>query len=431
MCLNIFPFWAGRRSVPCIALLLSLVGTLPAHAAALPDLSVNSFSVLPTSVSANGHLTLSATVSNSGGAASGASTLHYFAATDASGSNDTQVCEVMVSPLAAAESASPLCALSAPASAGTYYFFACVDADSSELNTANNCTATLAVNVTAASSGCQTRVLTAQQSRSGTLAATGCREDLSDGTTYYYDPYEFSGTAGQQVTLQLSSSQFDPYLLAKTSAGEVFEDDNSGGGTAAKLSLTLAESGTFLFHISSAFPLQTGAYALSFSVVGGSGAANPVVEFYNINLDHYFITADANQAVQIDNGSAGAGWSRTGNTFKAGGNTAVCRFYGSMSPGPNSHFYTVIPTECSDLKALQASTPDTVQRWNFESLDFNSTPPISRVCASGLVPVYRAYNNGFMRGVDSNHRISANQSAIDEVVAQGWTNEGIVMCAPL
>ena len=38
-----------------------------------------------------------------------------------------------------------------------------------------------------------------------------------------------------------------------------------------------------------------------------------VVEFYNANLDHYFLTADANEAAAIDNGSAGPGWSRTGN----------------------------------------------------------------------------------------------------------------------
>jgi hypothetical protein len=45
------------------------------------------------------------------------------------------------------------------------------------------------------------------------------------------------------------------------------------------------------------------------------------------------------------------------------------------------------------------------------------------------VPVYRAYNNGFASGVDSNHRIASSLTAIQEVVNRGWTNEGIVMCA--
>ncbi|MDP2829976.1 MAG: hypothetical protein Q8O37_15400 [Sulfuricellaceae bacterium] len=156
----------------------------------------------------------------------------------------------------------------------------------------------------------------------------------------------------------------------------------------------------------------------------------PVVEFYNTNLDHYFITADSIEAAQIDGGSAGPGWSRTGNSFRSGGNTFVCRFYGSQSPGPNSHFYTADPGECDFLKQLQAGTPTTQKRWNFESLDFASTPATNGACPGGTVPVYRAYNNGFARGVDSNHRITSNPTAIQEVITRGWSNEGVVMCAP-
>ncbi|MFA7239408.1 MAG: hypothetical protein WC091_04790, partial [Sulfuricellaceae bacterium] len=68
-----------------------------------------------------------------------------------------------------------------------------------------------------------------------------------------------------------------------------------------------------------------------------------VYEFYHAGLDHYFRTADAGEASGIDNGAAGAGWVRTGDDFRAysaattsGGAVPVCRFYGSVSPGPNS-----------------------------------------------------------------------------------------------
>ncbi len=165
-------------------------------------------------------------------------------------------------------------------------------------------------------------------------------------------------------------------------------------------------------------------------MIGSASVPPPVVEFYNTGLDNYFITADASEAAAIDKGSAGPGWSRTGNTIKTGGSTPVCRFYGSLSPGPNSHFYTVDANECAGLKQLQASTPATQQRWNFESLDFVSTPASSGTCPSGTVPVYRAYNNGSARNVDSNHRITSSLTAIQEVVARGWKNEGVVMCAP-
>ncbi|MCE9550285.1 MAG: hypothetical protein K8R50_04675 [Betaproteobacteria bacterium] len=160
-------------------------------------------------------------------------------------------------------------------------------------------------------------------------------------------------------------------------------------------------------------------------------AGPPVVEFYNTNLDHYFITADTSEAASIDGGSSGPGWIRTGNSFKSGGSTPVCRFYGSQVPGPNSHFYTSSGSECDGLKQLQAITPSTQKRWNFESLDFISTLPTNGICPSETVPVYRAYNNGFARGVDSNHRISTATAAIQEVVARGWIDEGIVMCAPI
>ncbi len=173
------------------------------------------------------------------------------------------------------------------------------------------------------------------------------------------------------------------------------------------------------------------------NVVGlaGGGPVGPsVTEFYNTNLDNYFITADAGEAAAIDGGSAGPGWSRTGNTFNSGGSASVCRFYGSQSPGPNSHFYTVDSAECQGLKDQQIPTGDprklTIKSWNFESLDFVSTPPTNGSCLGGTVPVYRAYNNGFARGVDSNHRITSSTTAIQNVVSRGWSNEGVVMCAP-
>lgn len=165
-------------------------------------------------------------------------------------------------------------------------------------------------------------------------------------------------------------------------------------------------------------------------------AANPVVvEFYNTILDNFFITANAGEASAIDSGSAGPGWMRTGLSFNSGGDTPVCRFYGSISPGPNSHFYTVSADECQGLKNMQFSVTDprrlTVKSWNFESLDFSSTPPSGGQCPNGTVPVYRAYDNGFARGIDSNHRITTSQAAIAQVVARGWASEGVVMCAPV
>jgi hypothetical protein len=155
-----------------------------------------------------------------------------------------------------------------------------------------------------------------------------------------------------------------------------------------------------------------------------------IVEFYNSILDHYFITASAAEQQAILGGSAGPGWSTTGAVFSAGGASLVCRFYGSISPGPNSHFYTIDPNECQQLKDLQQTTPPTEKRWNFESNDFASTSPAGGGCPADKVAVYRAYNNGFIRGIDSNHRITSSYSGYLQAVARGWAGEGTVMCAP-
>ena len=159
------------------------------------------------------------------------------------------------------------------------------------------------------------------------------------------------------------------------------------------------------------------------------GATAEVVEFYNTNLDHYFITADPNEAAGIDNGSAGPGWIVPAIASNPVG---AARSVGSMEACHQAqlHFYTV-DEGGEALKQLQASTPDTQKRWNFESMDFYTTPATSGTCPGGMAPVYRAYNNGFTQGIDSNHRIVSDPAAIQQVVSRGWISEGVVMCAPL
>ena len=167
--------------------------------------------------------------------------------------------------------------------------------------------------------------------------------------------------------------------------------------------------------------------------VKSATAVAEVVEYRHAGLDNYFITADPTEQAAVDAGAAGA-FQRTGNTFQAGGPNQVCRFYGNtnINPatgtiyGPNSHFYTASPVECASLKAQ--FTPN-AKSWKFESNDFLTTPAVNGACPANLVPVYRAYNNGFARGIDSNHRITSNQAAYLQTVAGGWIGEGVVMCA--
>jgi hypothetical protein len=186
---------------------------------------------------------------------------------------------------------------------------------------------------------------------------------------------------------------------------------------------------------------STGAVLLSVPL-SGSGTpaqaittpADTVVEYYNPDLEHYFITAGAGEQSFIDSGGVGR-WLRTGVTFKSGGSAQVCRFYGNGTKnpttgnqyGPNSHFYTADAGECDSLKKqFNASA----KSWSFESLDFRTTPSVGGTCPAALVSIYRAYNNGFVKGEDSNHRITADQAAYQQLLTLGWNGEGTVMCAP-
>ncbi len=174
--------------------------------------------------------------------------------------------------------------------------------------------------------------------------------------------------------------------------------------------------------------------ALLLTVSTGAQSAVTVVEFYHAGLNHYFRTSDVNEASGIDSGAAGPGWIRTGDNFLAhpvnnfpAGAAPVCRFYGSINPGPNSHFYTSDRVECDGLKAMQAAIPATQKRWNYEGLAF-AIVPSSGNCANGLKPVYRLYNNGNTLGIDSNHRYTTLLSEYTRLIANGWKGEGVVMC---
>ncbi len=179
--------------------------------------------------------------------------------------------------------------------------------------------------------------------------------------------------------------------------------------------------------------------AASFMPAPAARGEVPVVEFYHAALDHYFITSDAAEAGGIDAGMAGAGWVRTGYSFTVWtplGNPMakdVCRFYGSPSPGPNSHFFSMSAWECEALHRLQKQTPASAPRWNFEAMVFQAEPidPGTGACREGKRPVYRAYNAGFARGIDSNHRFVTDHTQIEALLARGWVDEGIAFCAKL
>ncbi|CAN5117346.1 hypothetical protein BH11PSE11_BH11PSE11_23580 [soil metagenome] len=157
------------------------------------------------------------------------------------------------------------------------------------------------------------------------------------------------------------------------------------------------------------------------------------VEYFKNN--RFFLTADPAEMLLVDQGKRGS-WVRTGRAFlaypansTAAGVQPVCRFYGSLTPGPNSHFFTADPGECEGLKQLQAATPTTQKRWNYEGTAFGIVLPQNGSCPQGTLPVWRAFNGGPFTGLDPNHFYTTSTVVYAGGLQTGWQGEGVTMCA--
>ena len=114
-----------------------------------PDLVVGRSSVDDSGPDAGAPFTLSATVENEGQWPAAATTLRYYRSDDATiATTDTEVGTDTIAGLAASGSSSQSVQLTAPETAGMYYYGACVDAVADESDTTNNCSAPASVQVT-------------------------------------------------------------------------------------------------------------------------------------------------------------------------------------------------------------------------------------------------------------------------------------------
>ena len=123
----------------------------PEPASSGVDLTVAAPMASDANPAAGASFTLSATVRNRGTARSGLTSLRFFRSTDATITvADTEEYGIIpVTGLAASGSVTKWAVVSAPASGGTYYYGACVDAALGETDTGNNCSPAVTVTVRA------------------------------------------------------------------------------------------------------------------------------------------------------------------------------------------------------------------------------------------------------------------------------------------
>ena len=161
---------------------------------------------------------------------------------------------------------------------------------------------------------------------------------------------------------------------------------------------------------------------------GMTPAPVTVVEFYNMDLDHYFITYGAQEISDLDTG-VHKGWARTGYSFKTyttaqAGTSPVCRFYIPPALG-DSHFFGRGTDECD---ATGEKNPSFVQRGSGVHAD---VPAGRRRMSGGTIEIYRVFSNR----PDANHRYMTDKAVRQMMVDKGWLAEGdgpnlVVMCAP-
>ena len=176
-----------------------------------PDLVIQLPTVSTSTPTAGASFTLRVTVRNQGGARSGSTTLRYYRSSDGTiSTRDTEVGTDPVSSLSASRTSAESISLTAPSSAGTYYYGACVESVSGETDTGNNCSPAVDVTVAAVTAA------TGDFNDDGTVdfadffefvdafGGTDARFDLNgDGTVDFADFFEFVDAFGQSGQAKL------------------------------------------------------------------------------------------------------------------------------------------------------------------------------------------------------------------------------------
>ena len=260
----------------------------------VPDLLVGSASVSDSSPDAGASFTLRATVRNGGDGRSAVTTLRYYRSSDATiSTSDTAVGTDAVGGLAASGTSAESVSLTAPSSAGTYYYGACVDTVSGESNTANNCSS--AVRVTVSSGGgsddhgntrSDATSLSLGSSRSG-------RIETGSDVDYFRVRVSGSGT----LTVHTTGSLDTQGELQSSSGSILTSNDDGGSGRNFRIQRSVS-AGTYYVKVVS-FDSRTGNYTIHVTVSSGGGSD----DHGNTRSDATSLSLGSSRSGRIETGS--------------------------------------------------------------------------------------------------------------------------------
>ena len=181
-------------------------------------------------------------------------------------------------------------------------------------------------------------------------------------------------------------------------------------------------------------PVNSNSVALDVLPVG-QNVSMKLTEFYNGELDYYFLTGRDGDKAALDKA---AGWVRTGSEIRvfARPNLKTLplerHFFANIARNSTrgSHFFTVLPTDQTLLTSLNPTNAALNAKPFLEGVEGYAIPKTATgTCPASTVPIYRAFK-GIPRYVDDgNHRFSTSLTQHQNMVNNlGWTDDGIVFC---
>ena len=238
--------------------------TVRAGGGGIPDLVVQPLRVSDSTLSPGQRFTLSATVHNQGNGASGSTTLRYYSWRSSTRSW-VAVGSDGVGGLRAGGSSLESIVLTAPSSAGSHWYAACVAAVSGERNT-SNCSSNREVTVgRSAGGGCVTNLGTLSGLRLLSGSWTGQCRSVHYDNGEYARYYNFSLSRRSSVTIDLTSSTVDTWLALYHGSGTggsfITFNDDGGTGTDARINRTLGP-GTYTIEATTLLGGVTGSFTL-------------------------------------------------------------------------------------------------------------------------------------------------------------------------
>jgi hypothetical protein len=109
-------------------------------------------------------------------------------------------------------------------------------------------------------------------------------DTLSSGE--FVDSYEFEGSPGQHVAIDVRSAAFDTYVILKDPAGEQTENDDAqdGGVGHSNIEADLTEAGTYRVLVTSYEPGESGPYSLTIAPSASSERSSPARDVMTLTV---------------------------------------------------------------------------------------------------------------------------------------------------